>query len=584
MNGPAAPALTELLTPAQAALVEDERALLEQLVGLLADGGPDRSDLQRLRDAAAGLSQLFLLVVAGEFNAGKSAFINALLGGRYLEEGVTPTTSQIQLLEHGAAGPPVREAGFWRHTVPAPVLAGMHIVDTPGTNAILREHEALTREFVPRSDLVLFVTSADRPFTETERAFLEAIRAWGKKVVCVVNKIDLLEHAGERQQVVDFVAQGARGVLGEAPTVFGVSARNALRAMEAGDTAALVDAGWPPIALWLHESLTAGERLRLKLESPLGVARKVVAEEASRTASRLAVLAGDRAVLNEVAQALDVYQADMQDQFERRLDGVDKHVLELRARGETFLDDRFRLTRIRGLLDGDRLRADFEAEVIGDAPEAIARDVDAAVDWIVDREHSQWQAVRDRLNERASDGLREAARHAGGEFGARRQALLASAGREAEVVVERFDPRAASERLARDVQDAITSTALVEAGALGLGLALKALLVSTLEPTGFLAAGVLAAMGLTIIPYRRRKAAEALRQRTDDLRHELHGSLAAVFQRETQAAVERMGGAVAPYGRFVRAEGEVLEARHAELAVIQRQIESLRPRIADVTG
>ena len=56
---------------------------------------------------------------------------------------------------------------------PSELLRDVHIVDTPGTNAILREHERLTTEFVPRSDLVLFVTSADRPFTETERAFLE---------------------------------------------------------------------------------------------------------------------------------------------------------------------------------------------------------------------------------------------------------------------------------------------------------------------------------------------------------------------------------------------------------------------------
>ena len=62
--------------------------------------------------------------------------------------------------------------------------------DTPGTNAIHREHERLTREFVPRSDLVLFVTSADRPFTESERGFLQGIRDWGKKIVVVVNKMD----------------------------------------------------------------------------------------------------------------------------------------------------------------------------------------------------------------------------------------------------------------------------------------------------------------------------------------------------------------------------------------------------------
>ena len=81
----------------------------------------------------------------------------------------------------------------------------MHIVDTPGTNAIIREHERLTTEFVPRADLVLFVTSADRPFTETERAFLETIRDWGKKIVIVVNKVDIFETREDLDEVLDFV-------------------------------------------------------------------------------------------------------------------------------------------------------------------------------------------------------------------------------------------------------------------------------------------------------------------------------------------------------------------------------------------
>ena len=46
------------------------------------------------------------------------------------------------------------------------ILKEIAIVDTPGTNALDRHHEALTATFVPRSDLVLFVTSADRPFSE----------------------------------------------------------------------------------------------------------------------------------------------------------------------------------------------------------------------------------------------------------------------------------------------------------------------------------------------------------------------------------------------------------------------------------
>ncbi len=76
------------------------------------------------------------------------------------------------------------------------ILRQCHLVDTPGTNALDRSHEALTTHYVPRADLVLFVTSADRPFSESERVFLEQIREWGKKVVVAVNKIDILKTSG----------------------------------------------------------------------------------------------------------------------------------------------------------------------------------------------------------------------------------------------------------------------------------------------------------------------------------------------------------------------------------------------------
>src|SRR4029453_1225475 len=92
-------------------------------------------------------------------------------------------------------------------------------------NAIVREHERLTAEFVPRADLVLFLTSADRPFTETERVFIETIREWGKKIVVFVNKIDIFSTPNELEQVLAFVQSAARQLLGREPDVLPVSAR-----------------------------------------------------------------------------------------------------------------------------------------------------------------------------------------------------------------------------------------------------------------------------------------------------------------------------------------------------------------------
>src|ERR1051326_3775641 len=192
------------------------------------------ADVQQLRQAELDLDELFLLVVLGEFNSGKSAFINALLGARVLREGVTPTTAVITRLRYAPAPNERREGPLLEVGYPLDLLRDVAVVDTPGTNAIVREHEEITSHFVPRADLVLFVTSADRPFTETERAFMERIRTWGKKVVVVLNKVDLPGQDQVPEQM-EFVRQGVERLLGFRPEVFPVSARLALAAKEDAD-------------------------------------------------------------------------------------------------------------------------------------------------------------------------------------------------------------------------------------------------------------------------------------------------------------------------------------------------------------
>ena len=200
--------LTGILTPAEQEVLREERRILGDLRASLIRFGASDESLAALERSIEQLDELFLLVVVGEFNAGKSAVINALAGRTLMEEGVTPTTARVT---------PVR-------------YDDILIVDTPGTNAVIREHEQITADFVPRADLVLFVTSVDRPFTETERAFLEQIRAWGKKIVVVVNKIDFLPGERELAEVRTYVADNARRLLGVTPEIFAVSAKAAFPA------------------------------------------------------------------------------------------------------------------------------------------------------------------------------------------------------------------------------------------------------------------------------------------------------------------------------------------------------------------
>ena len=183
-------------------LATEEIELLEHLERVMRTFPASPDDLDQIQESRRRLSALFLLVVAGEFNSGKSAFINALTGTDIMPEGVTPTTAVINILTHGEeATQTVLADGTIERTHPMLMLEDITVVDTPGTNAIIREHEALTQRFVPNADIVFFVTSADRPFTESEREFMVDIREWGKKIVVVINKIDLLRTPEQKEEV-----------------------------------------------------------------------------------------------------------------------------------------------------------------------------------------------------------------------------------------------------------------------------------------------------------------------------------------------------------------------------------------------
>ena len=91
-----------ILSEQQSELLTAELAALERLNAILMAYPATDEDQDALSDAAEQLTSLFLLVVVGEFNSGKSAFLNALVGAKVMPEGVTPTTAVINLLQHGA--------------------------------------------------------------------------------------------------------------------------------------------------------------------------------------------------------------------------------------------------------------------------------------------------------------------------------------------------------------------------------------------------------------------------------------------------------------------------------------------------
>ncbi len=586
-DGPGAP--LRVLGPREAALLAAERAVLGELREALVSLDADPADLGALRQAAADLDDLFLLVVVGEFNAGKSALLNALLGGPYLEEGVTPTTAEVTVIRY-ANEPATRPRGDGsvERTVPAPLLRELSIVDTPGTNAIIRQHERLTREFVPRSDLVLFITSVDRPFSESERAFMEHIREWGKKVVIVLNKTDLLRDAGELEQIRRFVAEHAAALLGFAPELFAVSGRLALEAKTNGAPAVERDDAWRrsgfgELERYLSETLDEAERVRLKLLSPLGVAERVATREGERTAARLDVLRADLQGAGAIEGQLDLYRTDLTRDFERRLHEVENVVYELNDRADAFFSETLRLGRVFDLFNSDRVRSEFERRVIADSARRIDAAIQSLVDWMLDQEQRLWRSVGEYVGQRdaARGGSGAAVETPGWTFSQERQRMLDAVERAADQALTQYDAESEAKRFSLSMRDAMTQTALTQVGALSLGTAVVALIGTTAaDVTGVLAASVLAGLGLYIIPLRRRQAREQFRKKTEDLRRRLKEGMTRQFESELERSVQRIRDVIAPYARRVRAEHERLAAAGERLTALRGRLAELRARAA----
>lgn len=572
----------KILTEQHDRLLAEERGLLSELQTMLARHDAEPDDQRALERSVRQLDGLFLLVVAGEFNSGKSAFVNALLGASVLEEGVTPTTTRIHTVTYGTTmSSETDDDGIQRVRAPLELLREVEIVDTPGTNALDREHEAITERFIPRSDLVLFVTSADRTFTESERAFIERIRSWGKKLVFVVNKADILRTEDERLQIEQFVIENAQRLLGFSPVVFSLSARQALEARLAGETdgALMLRSRFPAFEKYLIDTLDQTERVRLKLLNPLGVGLSLVDKYRSATQERLDILADDVSALDNIERQLDHYRQDLSHEFSFRLSDVHGVLHDMERRGHEFLDDTVRLGRIFDLIKKTRVKEEFERKVVADAPAQIEEKVDNIIDWMVNSELRQWQTLNQYLAERR-------AHHAGrvignlGTFDNDRRQLLDTLGRAAQQTADTYEPDVEAARLANSVQNAVAGLAVLEVGAVGLGAIVAALASTTLvDVTGILAAGFVAAMGLFVLPARRARAKTALSKRISELGAALETALRGQFDHESERSLLRIREAVAPYTRFVRAERDKFTLMREQIDEVKTKMQGLQRRV-----
>jgi len=386
-----------------AALRESEIRLLTDIGATLADMGEGAQDeRQRLADVAQDLRDMFFLVVViGEFNAGKSSFVNALLADNLLPMGITPTTEAIELIRYDPQvnrKPNLRPDGIREWTHPNTGAPGVALVDTPGTGSVFQKHERVARSFLHRSDLVVFVVSAKRAFAETERLYLEVARNYGKKIILVVNQIDLLQPK-EQVEVRRFIEQQVDELLSIRPLLFMVSAKEALAARNTGGSVVGDPGGMEAVRAHLRGVFNEAPPAQQKLIAQLDMAERLVKDYQGTVQRKADLVNIDTTKVREVQRELEQQSVGLSAQLKVARGEIDSVFEGMRRRGINFIDTNFSIRKIGRTPKREVLQAEFQEVVIGRALRDIGEATNGYINAVVDNSRLYWRGVIDRLNQ-----------------------------------------------------------------------------------------------------------------------------------------------------------------------------------------
>ena len=225
-----------------------------------------RETVENLRK---NINEPFLFVVVGEVKAGKSSFINALLKADVCETDIEPRTDSIQQIVYSdqrfvqQIEPNLKKIGL-----PIEILKDISIVDTPGTNTVIQEHQIITERYIPNSDLTFFVLFGKNPYQKSAWDFLDFVSAeWRKKVVFILQQADLLRPA-DLEKNIERVKEYANQKQIKSPIIFATSAERELNDEESS--------GFSEVRKYIKDMVSTGESYKIKLRSVSGTTQKII--------------------------------------------------------------------------------------------------------------------------------------------------------------------------------------------------------------------------------------------------------------------------------------------------------------------
>lgn len=537
--------------------------------------------LDTLQALLREISDPLLFVIVGEVKAGKSSLLNALFGDEFAKVDVLPATDRVYIFRYGAEEKTNEvSARLTERYLPIPILRDFNVVDTPGTNTMVKEHQMMTEEFMPRADIVLFVFSVANPWTQSNWAFLKFLqKTWLKNVIFVLQQIDLREPA-EIDIIHRHLQDTAMRQLGFVPPIFAVSARKALLAR----TSALdKDRLWEESAFGALEEqinfiVTESSTRMLKLRSTWQAGRVAVDDLAQEIHRSLEKIVADETALRRLDDLLQTRREQLRRQVPALVRDIETAYDQTASERNKLLEATPRWSSFKLIFLRTVHERNLQAGIADKLRQLMKPHLDKAVTALETDLRGVWPQMQDLLDHQLSPELRKQARPTIPDFAGQRRELSEAL---QTAFIDILAGKSLQERLARACSRTAISMRLFTA------IVIVACAVSFLFPAGnsnlSIVAAAIAVVGAIVLILlaisHRRKIFRVYEEELNPRRSDFQQALEHQFGKAIDSFCGEMAKRFQNLKDICRRERERYEPKVQRTDELQAKFAALKPRL-----
>jgi len=556
---------------------------LASLIALAHQIGAPEDALRNLQNLVTNLGQPFLFVVVGEVKAGKSSLLNALFGRDFCKVDVLPATDRIYEFKYGEKDYDVQISdhitALYRRI---DFLRDFNIVDTPGTNTIVTNHQDITENFVPMADLIVFVFAVTNPWAASAWDFLRLIgQQWKKNIVFVVQQADLRD-PHEVEIVSKHLDQTVLQILGANCPIFAVSAKKAFLAKTAPNVdreKLWSESHFGELEDWITKTVSRSEERGGKLFSVAQTAQVLAGGLRARLQGSLDMLKSDREKLASIRSTFDARKLQTHRQVGGFIREIEQAYDACRERGEKILEERLTVGQtFKMVFSGARWEKDFQDKVESEVKKEIQTKIEHALSLLESDLRSMWQDLQDKVNVQFGSETKKQVRAVMPGFLTQRQEVLQ---RLQLTLLEQMSDAKIKEQLQSLFGETTrwlrVPTSVAAAG--GIATVIAALTHTALLDVTGTVAGLAALTGTLYAVWRRRKILRQYRDQMNEKRLDLTRAVESQLNHAIEAFYHEVGLTFSPLEAFCDSESkrqtplsERLESLDQAIGAIKSQL------------